>query len=69
MAKALQENLGLEGFFQGALSWESGGSLGRGECQAEEAAYWPHRAAQELRGHADWTAGIMGTVIRMRLRR
>lgn len=58
-----------EVFFQGVLSWESGGGVGRGECQAEGAASWPHRAAQELRGHADWTAGITGTVIRVRLRR
>lgn len=28
-----------------------------------------HRAAQELRGHADWIAGNMGRVDRMRLRR
>lgn len=27
-----------------------------------------HRAAQELRGHADWIAGNMGRVVRIRLR-
>lgn len=55
-----------EEFFQEEVSWGgvegagAGAGGGQGRVSRGGSHILAHRAAQELRGHADWTAGNMG---------